>query len=110
MPENCRQWQGLLAEHILASRRRPDRADPAMDDDLAGHLAGCQECQAAAVEFRSSAAALAHTNASNSTPSRHRYPVGCRGGLRPVSTRSDIDEADAAASPPLLLPQPLYSS
>jgi hypothetical protein len=67
MPDNCRQWQGLLAEHILAAARDERTALP-MDDDLAEHLAGCTECQAAAVEFRATAAALARTTAQNAAP------------------------------------------
>jgi hypothetical protein len=67
MPENCRHWQGLLAEHVLASAR-DDGTHPAMDDALAEHLAGCTECRAAAAEFQATAAALAHTTAQNAAP------------------------------------------
>ena len=67
MPDNCRHWQGLLAEHILSSTRADGSRAP-MDDDLAEHLAGCTECQAAAAEFRATAAALAHTTAQNAAP------------------------------------------
>lgn len=63
MPDNCRHWQGLLAEYVLASRRRVVGAAPAMGDALAEHLGGCHDCQQAAVEFRSVADALAHTTA-----------------------------------------------
>jgi len=61
MPENCRHWQGLLAEHILASTSH--NPDQPMADDLAEHVAGCAECQAVAADFRSAAAALASTTA-----------------------------------------------
>ena len=67
MPDNCRHWLGLLAEYVLAAAR-DDGTDLAMDDDLAEHLAGCAECQAAAVDFRATAAALARTTAQNAAP------------------------------------------
>ena len=67
MADNCRHWQGLLAEYVLAAAR-DDGTDPAMDDVLAEHLAGCTECQAAAVDFRATAAALARTTAQNAAP------------------------------------------
>ena len=63
MPENCRHWQGLLAEHVLASAGRHGDAVPAMGDDLAEHLAECAECQATITEFRATAEALARTTA-----------------------------------------------
>ena len=66
MPDNCRHWQGLLAEYVLASQRRVVGANPAMATDLAEHLAGCAECQTAAAEFGSVAEALAHTTAPTS--------------------------------------------
>jgi hypothetical protein len=61
MPDNCRHWQGLLAEHVLATRGDTIDNAPAMSDDLAEHLAGCAECQATASEFRSTTTALGHT-------------------------------------------------
>jgi len=68
MPENCRHWQGLLAEHILASHSRAGTDAVEIGADLAEHLAGCADCQAASAEFQSTAAALAGTNAPTSTP------------------------------------------
>ena len=75
MPDNCRHWQGLLAEHALAQRARGIGTDSGMSDALAEHLAGCAGCQAIATEFRSTSEALAYTDApgaslvANSTPS-----------------------------------------
>lgn len=66
MPENCRHWQGLLAEHILSSTSH--NPDQPMADDLAEHVAGCAECQAVAADFRSTAAALASTTAPHAAP------------------------------------------
>ena len=77
MPDNCRHWQGLLAEHALAQRARGIGigTDSGMSDALAEHLAGCTGCQAIATEFRSTSEALAYTDApgaslvANPTPS-----------------------------------------
>ena len=63
MPDNCRHWQGLLAEHVLASAGRHGDVVPAMPDDLAEHLADCAECQATNTEFRTTSAALTGTTA-----------------------------------------------
>ncbi len=63
MPDNCRHWQGLVAEHVLASAGRHGDVVPAMPDDLAEHLADCAECQATITEFRATAEALAGTTA-----------------------------------------------
>jgi hypothetical protein len=62
MPDNCRQWQGLLAEHILASGGRHGHA-AAMPVDLAEHLVECADCQSVAAEFRATTEALAGTTA-----------------------------------------------
>lgn len=64
MPDNCRHWQGLLAEHVLTTD-----VNHAMSPDLAEHLAGCADCRATADEFRSTAAALTGTTAPTATPS-----------------------------------------
>jgi anti-sigma-K factor RskA len=61
MPDNCRHWQGLLAEHALSSHGGSIEDAAAMSDELAEHVAGCAECQATAAEFRATAAALGHT-------------------------------------------------
>lgn len=84
MPD-CRYWQGLLAEHALASARR-SATGPAMPDDLAEHLVGCQDCQTAAAEFRATAAALASTSAPTRAPSAPPTPAGLT--LR-IATRVD---------------------
>ncbi len=73
MPDNCRHWQGLLAEHILSSHSSATTAtvgaaDEVMSPELAEHLAGCPECRATADEFRSTAAALAGTTHPSSSP------------------------------------------
>jgi hypothetical protein len=86
MPENCRHWQGLLAEYILVSGADPDGDDPLMSDDLAAHLAGCLECQATAAEFRSSVDALAHTTAPSAAPIASPISSGLS---KRISTRID---------------------
>lgn len=86
MPENCRHWQGLLAEHILGSRRRHDGDASPMPEDLAAHLAECRECQEAAAEFRATAEALAHTTAP---PAEHPNPPSVGLSDR-ISARLDL--------------------
>ena len=70
MPDNCRHWQALLAEQVLAARSPAgERAgDAETSADLAEHLADCVECRAIAEEFRSTAAALSGTTAPSATP------------------------------------------
>ncbi|HEX3090423.1 MAG TPA: anti-sigma factor [Ilumatobacteraceae bacterium] len=77
MPDNCRHWQGLLAEHILASHGRAAPGDAEMGVDLAEHLADCADCRAAAEEFRSTAVALSGTTAPGPDP-------------QPVPTSADL--------------------
>ena len=60
MRDNCTHWQDLLAEHALTTGPHRRGTDTGMNDDLAAHLAGCIECQAAASEFRSVAEALSY--------------------------------------------------
>ena len=87
MPENCRQWQGMLAEHVLASGGRHGDVAPAMPDDLAEHLAQCAECQATAAEFRATTAALAGTNA----PPAARAAIPASSGLPDrIAARVDL--------------------
>ncbi len=76
MPDNCRRWQGFLAEHALRTRTHHTGTELAMDDDLAEHLAGCAECQAAAAEFRSIAESLSHTHANGSVLVANAAPPG----------------------------------
>ncbi len=68
MPDNCRHWQGLLAEYVLTSHGRTTPESAEMTTDLAEHLAGCAECRATADEFRSTAVALAGTTAPGAAP------------------------------------------
>ena len=75
MPDNCKHWQELLAEHALTTgpqRRATDR----MNDDLVAHLAGCVECQAAASEFRSVAEALNYIGAIDTRSVATAAPSG----------------------------------
>jgi len=86
MPDNCRRWQGLLAEHALTTRPPHTGTDVAMDDGLADHLAGCVECQTAAAEFRSIAEALSHTDANSSVLVANAAPAGL---TRRITARVD---------------------
>lgn len=86
MPDNCRRWQGLLAEHALTTRPPHTGTDVAMDDGLADHLAGCVECQAAAAEFRSIAEALSHTDATSAGLVANAAPAGL---TRRITARVD---------------------
>ena len=76
MPDNCRHWQGLLAEHALAQRARGIGTGSGMSDALAEHLAGCPECQAIATEFRSTSEALSRTDAPGAFPVANPTPSG----------------------------------
>lgn len=76
MPDNCKHWQELLAEHALTTGPHRPATDMGMNDDLAAHLAGCVECQAAAAEFGSVAEALNCTGAINARSVATAAPAG----------------------------------
>lgn len=76
MPDNCKHWQELLAEHALTTGPHRRTTDTGMNDDLAAHIAGCVECQAVASEFRSLAEALNSIEAINARPVATPAPVG----------------------------------
>ncbi len=86
MPDNCKHWQGLLAEHVLASSGRDEGPVPTMAEDLAEHLAGCSECQATASDFASTTDALAHTTAPTAA---HVSPPSAGLSAR-ISARVDL--------------------
>lgn len=70
MPDNCKHWQALIAEHALA----PDQpTDAALD----AHLSTCAACTSTLAEFRATAAALAHTTEPmGTTMSSASVPAG----------------------------------
>lgn len=70
MPDNCKHWQALIAEHALA----PDQP---IDASLDEHLSTCADCTATLAEFRATAEALAHTTGPvGSTVSSASVPAG----------------------------------
>ena len=70
MPDNCKHWQALTAEHALA----PDHP---IDAALDAHLSTCAECASTLAEFRATAAALAHaTEPRATTMSSASVPAG----------------------------------
>ena len=89
MPDNCKPWQALIAEHALA----PDQP---IDAALDAHLSTCTACASTLAEFRATVAALAHTteamSAQVSTASvpaglEHRIMTRLHDALREQRTR-----------------------
>ncbi len=52
MPENCKHWQGIIAEQALTNPRP-------IDPDLDAHLFTCADCTTVFAEFEATVAALA---------------------------------------------------
>lgn len=86
MPDSCKQWQGLLAEHFLTAGGRRDADLAPMPADLAEHVAGCVDCQAVASEFRATARALAFATAPSTTAVAPPPPAGL---VTRIATRVD---------------------
>ena len=88
MPDNCKHWQELLAEHALTTGPRRRAPDTGMNDDLASHLAGCVECQAVASEFRSVAQALNYIGAIDARSVATAAPAGLTARINARLARS----------------------
>ncbi len=69
MPDNCKHWKDLIAEHALTARSP-------VDHDLDAHVMTCTECTATVAEFRGIAAALSHTAAGSKPTAPRAAPSG----------------------------------
>ena len=69
MPDNCKHWQALIAEHALTT-------DLPLDHDVDAHVLTCTDCAATVAEFRGIAAALSHTAAGSKPNAPRAVPSG----------------------------------
>lgn len=76
MPDDCKIWQGLFAEHALT--RLPSGDSPPLDRELARHLEGCAECQSMLAEMSSSTAALRFVERPTQPPVWTEAPAGLK--------------------------------